>query len=210
MIRVCLIYLVLVSVSACVRTQIDYDPPTARSIVNTKTINKSREAVWNEAIPALGREFFTINNLDKSSGLINISYSGDPSAYIDCGQVIVKTTRGSELDTKAFPAATQNKTYLFQHDTIKIFTELRMVLDGRVNLIFESLSPNRTLVSAHSKYVVTREMASTLDGKNLGRTKDTVTFNSGNRGVFPTYDNSGQTECVSNGNLERDILSVIQ
>src|SRR5215510_5719646 len=49
--------------------KVDYIPPsTIPRADNSKIINKPREVVWNVAVPALGKQFFVINNLDKSSG----------------------------------------------------------------------------------------------------------------------------------------------
>ena len=59
----------------------------AYNVSNTITVNKSKEEVWKELIPQIGKNFFVINNLDKESGIINISYSGDPERYIDCGEI---------------------------------------------------------------------------------------------------------------------------
>ena len=66
--------------------RLDYMRPQPRIYApNTVTIDLSKDALWAKMIPALGKEFFVINNLDKASGLINISYSGDPERYVDCG-----------------------------------------------------------------------------------------------------------------------------
>ena len=78
--------------------KLDYVRPIVQpgASSNSKVIDKPRDAVWNASVPALGRQFFVINNLDKSSGLINVSYSGDPEKYVDCGQVssYVKNLQG--------------------------------------------------------------------------------------------------------------------
>ena len=71
------ILLVAVSLVAGCAGKLDYVRPTtpAAASTNYKIIDKPREAVWNASVPELGKQFFVINNLDKSSGLINISYS---------------------------------------------------------------------------------------------------------------------------------------
>ena len=93
--------------------KLDYVRPSTApgSANNTKIIDKPREAVWNSSVPELGKQFFVINNLDKSSGLINVSYNGDPEKYIDCGRVTsyVKNARGER--TYDFPASKANQQY---------------------------------------------------------------------------------------------------
>ncbi|UUZ73433.1 hypothetical protein LP415_09480 [Polaromonas sp. P1(28)-8] len=87
--------------------KVDYIRPTTKATPgsNVKILNRPREAVWTAAVPELGKRFFVINNLDKASGLINISYSGDPEKYIDCGRItsFVKNAKGER--TYEFPGS---------------------------------------------------------------------------------------------------------
>src|SRR5262245_21227292 len=56
--------------------KMDYVRPSASPVAsNSKTIAKPRDIVWNASIPELSKQFFVINNMDKSSGLINMSYT---------------------------------------------------------------------------------------------------------------------------------------
>jgi hypothetical protein len=52
-----------------------YKPPSAldKPILSTKTINRPIDSVWKDAVAELGKNFFVINNIDKASGLINVS-----------------------------------------------------------------------------------------------------------------------------------------
>jgi hypothetical protein len=59
-------------------------PVGIQRLENSKILEKPRDAVWNAAVPALGKQFFVINNMDKSSGFINLSYSGDPETFVSC------------------------------------------------------------------------------------------------------------------------------
>ena len=91
---------IALSIAGCgaVQSRIDYAPPS-RAIAqnaNVKVIKRSRDDVWSAAVPALGKQFFVINNIEKASGLMNVSYNGDPEKYIDCGRITsyVKNLRG--------------------------------------------------------------------------------------------------------------------
>ena len=74
-------------VLGCSGGKFDYVRPTSDPRVeNTKLVPKPRDVVWN--IPSCARKavrFFVSNNLDKSTGLVNLSYSGVPEKYLDCG-----------------------------------------------------------------------------------------------------------------------------
>jgi len=192
-------------------SQMLYTPPAQQSIKseNTKIINRSREEVWASAVPALGRQFFVINNLDKDSGLINISYSGDPTVYVDCGVITVTLPVAGGYD-QTFPAAKESQVYRFHTPFSPQEYKRQMSLDGRVNLIFEKIDDHKTMVSANAKYVITRKIDGiVIGGGFLGSTSDSISFNSGGKGEFSNNAQS-PTVCVPNGKLESDILSVIR
>jgi hypothetical protein len=116
---------VLVAVGCAGST--DYTRPTTNpQVENSKIINKPREAVWNAAVPALGKQFFVINNLDKASGFINLSYTGNPEAYIDCGRWVSYVKNAAGERTYAFPGASAAQVY--GHDPEGLFTLQRRCL----------------------------------------------------------------------------------
>jgi hypothetical protein len=152
-----------------------------------------------------------INNLDKSSGLINVSYNGDPENYIDCGRLTsyVKNARGER--TYDFPGARAQQTYEVMNSSGLFFVERKMSLEGRVNLVFEDISPNATKVTANTRYVVTRQLTGRNAANNTPQSRtDTISFNSGGRASFPANAEGQASECVSTGQLEREILSSIK
>lgn len=191
--------------------KIDYvRPSTPIATNNSKIVNKSKDEVWNSAVPALGKQFFVINNLDKSSGLINVSYSGDPEKYVDCGSVssYVKNARGER--TYAFPAASKAQTYEVMQGGLLYQVSRKMEVEGRVNLIFEDTGDNKTKVTANTRYLVKRDITSTQHGGPTGRSSDSISFNSGSSSAFPATADGRATECVSTGALEAAILSAVQ
>lgn len=178
---------------------------------NTKIIDKQREAVWNSSVPELGKQFFVINNLDKSSGLINVSYNGDPEKYIDCGRVTsyVKNARGER--TYDFPASRANQQYEVMNGNGLFFINRKLSLEGRVNLIFEEVNSNQTRVTANTRYVVARQLTVSSATNNIPHSaNDSISLNSGGSASFPTNATGQGTECVSTGALEREILSAIK
>lgn len=179
---------------------------------NSTTIERGRDAVWNASIAELGKKFFVINNLDKTSGLMNISYSGDPELYVDCGRITsyVKNARGER--TYDFSGAKAQQSYeIMSPDKGLFFIDRRMTLEGRVNLIFEDIGPSATRVTVNTRYVVTRKQVVKSATNNTHQSgSDTVSFNSGSGASFPANSQGQAAECVSTGLLEREILSVIR
>ena len=190
---------------------VDYVRPNQpQAFTNQKTINEPRETVWNASVPQLGKQFFVINNLDKSSGLINVSYSGDPERYVDCGHITsyVKNARGER--TYDFPGSRAQQTYEIMNGQGLFFVDRKMSLEGRVNLVFEEIGPTQTKVTANTHYVLQRDFT-VRNINNLQQSfHESISFNAGSSAAFPPDANGRATECVSTGELEREILSVIR
>src|SRR5262245_1700641 len=116
----------------------DYFPPPPGPPAHLPTsvvLNVSREKAWQTVVPALGKRFFVINTLDKSSGIINLSYSGDPELYVNCGQLLsyVKNARGERQ--YQFAGSSAHQQYEVMNSNGLFFVDRKMALEGRINLI---------------------------------------------------------------------------
>lgn len=204
--------LILFLLSGCSRKQ-DYVRPSIQpgAANNFKIIDKPREVVWNSTVPALGKQFFVINNLEKSSGLINVSYSGNPEKYIDCGRVTSYVKNGRGERTYDFLGASPQQRYEVMQGSMLFDVNRRLSLEGRVNLIFEEVTPNQTRVTASTRYVVQRQVTAIGASNRIPQTStDSISFNSGSSSAFPSNRNGQATECAATGALEREILAAIQ
>jgi hypothetical protein len=212
--RLVLIAVSSVALLAACAGQVDYVRPstTPSPGQNVKIIAKGRDAVWAASVPALGKQFFMINNLDKASGLLNISYTGDPERYIDCGRItsFVKNAQGER--TYDFAGAKAQQNYEIMNPGVGLFfLDRRMSLEGRVNLIFEEVGPATTQVTANTRYVVVRtQTARSAAGGMPSNSSETISFNSGGGASFPANPQGQSAECASRGTLEAEILSAVQ
>jgi hypothetical protein len=194
----------------CLTGNFQYTAPQSVPVAsNARVVNQSVDDVWKTLIPALGSRFFVINNLDKSSGLVNVSYSGNPEQYIDCGHIDawVDNVRGKR--SYNFAAASPMQTYEVKSGTGLYVIERRMNLDGRINIILEALDVDRTRVTANTRYVVTRQMQGRrIDLAIPYSTSDTINFGSGQAADFPDRG-SGAVRCEATGRLETAILDLL-
>lgn len=207
------ISLSLLSMSGCASASTDYRAPSGSVQPNyTKTVNRSKDQVWNDAVVALGQRFFVINNLDKASGLINISYSGDPSRFVDCGSFTV-TISGLNAKTQNMDGAASDAQYEWVAPVPpygfpgSVQIRRQMSLEGRVNVIFEAVTPDSTRVTTATRYVLTRKIVSS---NSAVPQSDTAGFNGNEKGYFPRLGSYSPLECVATGELEKSILSVIK
>jgi hypothetical protein len=207
-----LISICILLLAGCAGRQ-DYFAPSlhSASTMNSIIIDKSRDDVWNSSIPALGKEFFVINNLDKSFGFMNISYSGDHIKFIDCGRVIsyVKNLQGER--NYDFPGATANMNYEVMNDRGLFIINRKMSLEGRANLIFENEGKNKTRITVNTRYVVNRTITARNAANNFPFSRtDSISFNTGGTASFPEQTDGRATSCVPTGAFEKDILTAIK
>lgn len=194
--------------------KVDYIRPTAQLAPgqNTKLIQKPRDVVWATSVPALSKQFFVINNLDKSSGLINLSYSGNPEKYIDCGRItsFVKNAQGER--TYDFAGAKAQQNYEVMNPGVGLFfLDRRISLEGRVNLIFEEVDATTTRVTANTRYVVNRTLnVRSAAGGPSQNASDSISFNSGGSAPFPSNQRGEFAECAARGVLEQEVLKAVQ
>lgn len=210
--KLLLILSIFSSLPGCMAGKFDYVRPiTKKEYSNSKIIERSRDDVWNKSVAQLGKQFFVINNLDKSSGLINISYSGDPEKYVDCGTITSYVKNAVGERTYQFPASSAQKSYEVMETPNLLFVNRKMSLEGRINLVFEDLGGNKTQVTANTRYAITKQVEVRNTQGQTQNLSDTVSFNSGDSGTFSTLNpNNPATECKSTGRLEQDILSKIE
>src|SRR4030095_14702085 len=123
-------------------SNLSYAPPqTSTKIQNEVIVSKPFEAVWDSFVRELAKRFYVINNIDKQSRIINVSFSTDTAeAYIDCGIVTRTYSRGDERQTYKYHLASAS-TYKIATST-GINNQLpqtgvlsrRTSLEGRVNI----------------------------------------------------------------------------
>jgi hypothetical protein len=179
-------------------------PPMENSIV----INKSKDQVWKGIIPVLGGSFYVINNVDKDSGLINVSFSADPGKYIDCGKVHYDITNARGRRDYDFPGSISETRYEDYHPSVGILNVYRkMQLEGRVNFIVQELSAQSTRITANVKYVLTKSFQGVDMAGRQSSTSDSISFAYNQREQFP---GGAPTTCQSNGVFEKDLLDLIR
>ena len=186
--------------------QVNYTPPSQTySYKNSRTIQAEKDSVWKKTVANLSSSFFVINNIDKDSGLINVSYSGDPSNYVDCGQIdsYVKNARGERR--YVFPASAKFKEYETYLNANLLFYRRKMNLEGRINILIQEASATETLATVNSKYVLTRDLYISNPQGQSQSSSESISFNTRGSDTFK----QGGTTCTSNGLLEQEILDKI-
>ncbi|MBU2691650.1 MAG: hypothetical protein KJ970_12055 [Candidatus Eisenbacteria bacterium] len=193
---------------------------------NEVIVNAPFESVWDTLVRELSRSFFVINNIDKESRLINVSFSVEsPEDYVDCGESHRTYERGSEVLEYNYPIAGSNSykvassggTYNNLPITYYINREAR--LGGRIN-IYVAPGEGGTLVSVNCKFLLNIAVTTSWTGENafgsvqeqgtLPPTNHEVNFstNQPHASNWGTSEQAADVTCQSSGVLEDKILSM--
>lgn len=189
-------------VSGCATSNMSYVPPSEPIITNTKTINQPFDQIWDKMVKELSSDFFVINNIDKSSRLINISFSTDkPSTYVDCG--ITNRSFENARGKQNYRYATADSTlYTFTNTNGVVFNASRKTrLEGRAN-IYVAPEAAGTNITVNTKYVLNvQTSAFNVNGVPAGNETSTIDFST------KTPQRGGSTiGCNTLGVIERKIL----
>ncbi len=202
--RTFILAVVVILIGGCAGKFTYMQPTQNYKAINSVAVDKPRADVWKKIIPLLGGSFFVINNLDKESGLINVSYSGNPVKYVDCGVIdsSVKDMQGRK--TYNFPAAAAYVEYETMHDGENLlFIKRKMNLEGRINIIVQEVSATSTLVTVNTKYVLTKDVLISNPQGQSHHANDSISFNTNGSASFPE-----PITCYATGALEHEVLSL--
>lgn len=189
-----------------------------------KTIDRPQGAVWDKLVKNIAQSFFVINNIDKESRIINLSYSSNrPQDYVDCGRTKRTYSDGKATESFEYGVTDNFVTYKVtpasQPDIrfIEVGTIIRNTsLDGRAN-VYVAPENNGTVISVNAKSIVKIRTEGTVVTTNLlGVAVRSGAIPSGNfeltgitkGGTENTLGNSPIITCYSTGKLEQEILNL--
>lgn len=199
---------VILLISGCATSNIKYTQPEITKIQNQVTINEDFDVVWNRLVKNLSSDFFVINNIEKASRIINVSFStSKPSEYVNCGKSVreFSNARGKKVYEYDPSEATR---YTFTNDMGHMFNAVRSSkLSGRAN-IYLAPTDNGTELSVNTKYVVDVDIQY-YNANNQSAGSNDITFDFSTKSPYeaPVVDPAaGQVICVARGNLESRVI----
>jgi len=202
----------------------NYEDGGGARVKNETVVNKPFEDVWNGLVKRLAKSFFIINNIEKASRLINVSYSTDsPEEYIDCGNTTRTFTHGDDNLEFHYEVAADSFYKYATGDPSKNewltgephfvgYVERSTNLEGRIN-IYIAPKEQKTDVAVNTRYIltittsgqITREnvYGNVVESNALTPSSSVISFNTNQ----PNKSNEG-ISCFSKGVLEAEILEM--
>jgi len=184
--------------------------------------------VWDSLVRDLAKSFYVINNIDKESRIINVSFNSPKAEdYVDCGRS-QRTFKEGEVSESFNYAVAARSTFKVastrqEHPAFSNYFVLTRepMLDGRANIYIapSSSDPNRTTISVNTRYVLTVKVRSEGFAKHIsgnvqtrGRAPEETFTHMFNTGSSSTTDAGGGVNvvCFATGTLEREILGLFK
>src|SRR5699024_5728367 len=156
-------------------------------------VSQPFNAVWDQLVERLATGFFVINNIDKASRLINLSFSTDtPDTYVDCGHShrhfsFRKQSKDYNYVTAGdsqYKAA--GKWGAYKNLPVVYKVKRNTSLDGRINVYVAPVNDKQTKVSVNVKYIMGFAVSGIALGYNafgrlqskerIPKTNNTVSF----------------------------------
>lgn len=229
--RLLVTILFLGALSACATpgtSTYNYTAPVSNGKVkNSIIVNENFETVWDRLVGKLASGFFVINNIDKASRLINVSFSSDsPEQYIDCGETYRTYKYNDDTQTYRYKVA-EDSTYKMagswgQMNNLPVTADIYRdaSLDGRINIYVAPHNGQGTQVSVNVKYIFEASVSGTLYGysaagvlvnqKPIESSASTMDFTT-NETKTKNWGSGGKTNnitCSSTGDLEHTLLEL--
>jgi len=152
--------------SSCVSISAIYKPPTQENLKSnySKIIDKNYDDVWNALINYSASTFFGIENFEKESGLLTLSFGAStPQDYITGGYWKTDLVYGA------------NQLH-FEGDYVEYLSIYQNgSLIGKMNIVVKKITDNSTQVIVNARYVFTSN-GTDANGRNYS---NTWSFNTG-------------------------------
>ncbi len=196
-------------------------------ITNEIVVNQPYGQVWDKLVRELSKSFYVINNIDKESRIINISFSSQsPSDFVDCGETHRTYTHNNKKENFNYKIA-DSSTYKYATgaaDAFSYYVNVRRStsLEGRSNVYLAPLEGDltKTKVAVNTRYILTinatgERYAAHINGNifNHGALPYSppilISFNT----LKPTEHDFGdniKATCFATGKLEQEVLQTLQ
>jgi hypothetical protein len=156
-------FLTLAGCATVTPSDFGYAPPGGDSVVkNESLVSSSFDETWDRLVARLSSSFFVINNIDKASRLINVSFTTEePQQYLNCGTTTRHFEHLNENRDYSYPVAGSSNFKVVAkggpYHNLAIVGEIarRVSLEGRINVYVAPVDKSGTRVLVNAKYVMT-------------------------------------------------------
>lgn len=207
--------LLLSLLTACQTVDIfEYTPPSppGSAPINERVVRATFDEVWTALIGSVGQTFFAIDNFEKESGLLTLSFSTTPySTAVDGGHLRRKFDDTAARQGQAFWSGVNVQASKVDFDgnyADWVEQYLSGVFEGRMNIVVRRESEQATRVTINCRFVIA---CVSLTGATASKT--TWAWNSPELATQMVTDRKGdrvRRAFKSTGFVEKKILDQLE
>lgn len=205
-----------------------YMPPNEAKYDNEIFVDRPFEVVWDDLVKQISKSFYVINNIEKASRIINLSFSTDtPGEYVDCGESTREYGKKSNIMTYTYAVAESSfyksgaKGGGMGQFPIEYNVNRETALEGRVN-IFVAPEGDGTNITVNCRYILSISTSGNYEARNVfgevfergivPPTTSKVVFNTNQEKTsnWGTPSEPVYSTCHSTGKLEQEILNLVK
>ncbi|MGB2741867.1 MAG: hypothetical protein WBC60_15075 [Cognaticolwellia sp.] len=204
-----IIIVACIGLVSCAKSTLNYTPPSNNKITNSIELSESFDNVWKKLVRKLSSDFFVINNIEKESNIINVSFSVNrPSDFVDCGISTREFSNARGKNNYNYnPADPAN--YTMTNGQGEVFNVNRFSsLEGVAN-IYIADEGNKTIVSVNARYII-KGGAKYFNVYNQPAGQSDWTFNLSTNQPYSDVSSKDSVVCVSKGVIESKILEYVK
>ena len=192
---------VAIALSGCASTSLDYTAPEPRSITKGVLIDKSFDKVWDKLVEKLSSDFFVINNIEKESRIINVSFTTNtPEKYVTCGKTVRTLNDSDGITEVSYDPAASSSYVGVNPNGVPFNIKRNTKMTGRVNIYVAPVG-GKTKIAVNSKYLLKVTQSVIEYGVPNSRTEEIDLSTSS------TYIGGNGFSCNATGELERAIIA---
>jgi len=218
-------FLLILGCATIAKSEYSYILPNDITVKNEITINEDFDVIWDRLVKRLASSYFVINNIEKSSRIINLSFSSDtPELYVDCGNSHRTFCRNADEEDYNYNVASSSKYKMasqfgFNGNAQHIYYIDRQThLNGRAN-IYIAPTEHGTIVSVNCRFVLEIKVNGLVTQENvfgginasqsINSETSTIIANTNSPGYADWGNNGVQSKlkCISLGIIESEILN---
>lgn len=197
--------------SACAdKVNVDIAPPQTYDFQDSKIYNYSYDRVWDAVVKAVGSSYFVLENIEKDSGILSLSFSSQqPKNYIDCGHIREYGTIQMEKYELEYDGADSSVLRRVANPQgIPCTAHRALSLSGKSNILVSKISKNKTQVMIRTRYIAELLYTVNIYGHLPEVIKNTIVFTG--KEVGNVGGNKNNMQCRSKGILESSIFESIE
>lgn len=202
---------------------------TPTTVNNEMVVSQPYSQVWDKLVKELSKSYYVINNIDKESRIINLSFSSaSPQEYVDCGSSARTYTQGDHTNSFKYDIASSSRykmatprqpspSFYYYADVIRTTS-----LEGRSNIYLapDEADKTKTRVAVNTRYILSIAIRGQVFQENFQGSiisssplpmepPTTIAFNT-NKPVQHDWGGGVSSSCFGNGKLEKEILGLLQ